>query len=308
MFKKLPTALQQKNKASLLTLFFFFTIFASFAQQQITVNGSVFTEDDTPLTGVSVKVKGSSGGATTDSAGRFSIQVNRGATLVLSFVGFEEKQVLVNNDKSVGNIIMILSIGEISCNKDLKQSMRYSPGLLSMQHIETLPFLYDNGTQTRQFSSYDPSGGNIDGSFTNAYTKYIDDNGEYVIFDASGPGCLYRQQYNIWSMGRYMGGSNAHIKYYFDNETAPRLDVGVNDLFGGKVSPFISPYAYLDSGGVKGQPRFGILYYPFAFKNRLKITTNYDFNKIRPGGNYGHSWYQFTYCTFAQGYFCEELE
>jgi len=31
----------------------------------------------------------------------------------------------------------------------------------------------------------------------------VDANGEFVIFDAYGPGCLYRQQYNAWAFGEF---------------------------------------------------------------------------------------------------------
>lgn len=36
---------------------------------------------------------------------------------------------------------------------------RPAPGLQSMQQIEALPLLFPNGTATKQFSSYDPTGG-----------------------------------------------------------------------------------------------------------------------------------------------------
>ena len=81
-----------------------------------------------------------------------------------------------------------------------------APGLPAMEHPELLPLFPPEGTETRQFSSYDPSGSNNDGNFKTAFTKYIDANGEYVIFDASGPGCLYRQQINVWSRGRQKAG------------------------------------------------------------------------------------------------------
>jgi TonB-linked SusC/RagA family outer membrane protein len=87
--------------------FLIFTSFLSFAQQKIIVNGNVFTENNVPLPGVSVKVKGSSVGTTTDADGKFTIQGSKGATLVLSFVGYEDKQVLVNNKESVINIQMV---------------------------------------------------------------------------------------------------------------------------------------------------------------------------------------------------------
>jgi len=160
-----------------------------------------------------------------------------------------------------------------------------------MEHPELLPFFLPDGTETRQSASYDSSGSNNDGNFKTAYTKYIDTNGEYVIFDAFGPGCLYRQQINVWSRGRKMAAGQAHIKYYFDDEPKPRVDATIDDLFGGKNALFTEPFAFLDP-----RPRFGILYYPFAFKKHLKVTTTDDFSLLPdPNGN----WYQYTYLTYA---------
>lgn len=115
MQKKLLPFLQQKKKV-LIFLFFLFFSSLSFAQQKIIVNGNVFTENNVPLAGVSINVKGSSGGTTTNAEGKFTIQVNKGTTLVLSFVGYEEKQVFVKNEKSVGNIQMVSmtsALGEV---------------------------------------------------------------------------------------------------------------------------------------------------------------------------------------------------
>jgi hypothetical protein len=166
-----------------------------------------------------------------------------------------------------------------------------APGLPAMEHPECLPLFLPEGTETRQSSSYDPSGSNNDGNFRTAYTQYIDTNGEYVIFDAAGPGCLYRQQINVWSRGRKKAAGQSHIKYYFDDEPKPRVDATIDDLFGGKVAPFTAPFAFLDP-----RPRFGDLYYPFAFKQRLKVTTTDDFSKLPdPNG----CWYQYTYLTYA---------
>jgi hypothetical protein len=166
-----------------------------------------------------------------------------------------------------------------------------APGLPAMEHPEMLPLFPPEGTETGQFSSYDPSASNNDGNFKTAYTKYIDANGEYVIFDAAGPGCLYRQQINVWSRGRQKQAGKAHIKYYFDNEPKPRLDLAIDDLFGGKIAPFTDPFAFLDS-----LPRFGILYYPFPFKKRLKVTTTDDLTRL--ADPYTASWYQYTYLTY----------
>ena len=167
-----------------------------------------------------------------------------------------------------------------------------APGLATMEHPELLPLFLPDGTETRQSSSYDPSGSNNDGNFRTAYTQYIDTNGEYVIFDATGPGCLYRQQINVWSRGRQKLAGQSHIKYYFDDEPKPRVDMTIDDLFGGKAAPFTEPFAFLDP-----RPRFGILYYPFPFKKHLKVTTTDDYTKL--ANPYTSSWYQYTYLTYA---------
>ena len=167
------------------------------------------------------------------------------------------------------------------------------PGFAAMEHPELLPLFLPDGTETRQSSSYDPSGSNNDGNFRTAYTKYIDTNGEYVIFDAFGPGCLYRQQINVWSRGRQKAAGLSHIKYYFDDEPTPRVDATIDDLFGGKFAPITDPLAFLDP-----RPRFGILYYPFTFNKRLKVTTTDDFTKL--ADPYTSSWYQYTYLTYPQ--------
>ncbi len=168
-----------------------------------------------------------------------------------------------------------------------------------MRQIEALPLLFPNGTATKQFSSYDPTGGNSDGSFQKSYTKYIDGNGEYVIFDASGPGCLYRQQYNVWSKGRVLDAGKTRIKYYFDDEPVARIDISADELFQGKVPPFEPPYTFIDP-----KFRFGISYYPLTYGKRLKITTTSDFDqlqnfdRLQTGGRYVHSWYQFTALSY----------
>lgn len=145
MLRKRLTFVQQKKKVLLLTLFFFLTTLAPFAQQQITVRGSIFTDKNVPLAGVSVNVKGSSGGTTTDADGRFIIQVSKGATLVLSFVGYEEKQMLVNNETSVINIQMVSitsALGEVvvvGYGTQKKTSTTASVSTLKVNEIKNTP-------------------------------------------------------------------------------------------------------------------------------------------------------------------------
>lgn len=115
MLKKLLPFLQQKKKLFIFIFFLFFTLF-SFAQQRTTVNGKVVTADNVPLAGVTVNVKGSVGGTTTDTDGRFALQAGKGETLVFSFVGYEEKQVAINDEKNVITIPMVSTsstLGEV---------------------------------------------------------------------------------------------------------------------------------------------------------------------------------------------------
>lgn len=56
--------------------------------QQLTVKGNVKDTTGEPMIGVSVLEKGTSNGIITDIDGNFTLQVNQGATLVLSYIGY----------------------------------------------------------------------------------------------------------------------------------------------------------------------------------------------------------------------------
>ncbi|MFM8488876.1 MAG: carboxypeptidase-like regulatory domain-containing protein, partial [Bacteroidota bacterium] len=67
-------------------LLFFCSLSTLFSQA---LSGKVTSaEDGQPLTGVTVAVKGTSNGATTDATGMFSINCQKGATLTFSYTGF----------------------------------------------------------------------------------------------------------------------------------------------------------------------------------------------------------------------------
>ncbi len=70
--------------------------FISGQQAERKVTGTVFNEDDEPLIGVSVVIKGTSSGVITDLNGRFSLTISdEKATLVFSYLGFEKTEQLV---------------------------------------------------------------------------------------------------------------------------------------------------------------------------------------------------------------------
>lgn len=70
--------------------------------QMKTIPGVVSSSEDlSTLPGVSILVKGTGRGTSTDSLGKFSITAKPGEVLIFSFLGFQEKEVVVNNRESL---------------------------------------------------------------------------------------------------------------------------------------------------------------------------------------------------------------
>jgi hypothetical protein len=120
-----------------------------------------------------------------------------------------------------------------------------------------------------------------------------------------GPGCLYRHHMNIWH-GHHIY-ERIHIRYYFDDEPKPRIDMDVSTFFSGEnpLGIFQPPL------GWDGKNRFAVLYHPMFFKKRLKVCLSSE-----PGGpgsptkpwkgryadlpNRRNHWYQYTYQLFTE--------
>ena len=173
-------------------------------------------------------------------------------------------------------------------------------GFSAMEHPELLPLLLPNGTQTKQFASYDTSGGNRDGGIER-FRRY-DENGEYVFFDEIGPGCLYRQQANLFTPLANFPSTDVHIRMYFDDESTPRLDMSFAEYFGkdgNYTTPFTPPLSFFATSTISWTvDPFANTYYPLPFRHRLKITAS------QAGGIAYHGdfiWYQYTYLKFPSG-------
>lgn len=83
--------------------FFFFSIFSLFyflgiAQQRVT--GKVATADSA-IAGATVQVKGTTIATQTDAGGNFAIDAPANATLIISYVGYENREVKVSNRTSI---------------------------------------------------------------------------------------------------------------------------------------------------------------------------------------------------------------
>ena len=65
------------------------------------INGFVSDATGTPIPGANVNVKGETNGASTDFDGKFSIEVKPGATLVISYIGYETRNVVVGESSTI---------------------------------------------------------------------------------------------------------------------------------------------------------------------------------------------------------------
>lgn len=72
------------------------------ASTPVSVSGTVKEKaTGQPLLGVSVKVKGRNTGTATDSNGAFTIDAPSGGTLIISYVGFNDQEVPINNRRTI---------------------------------------------------------------------------------------------------------------------------------------------------------------------------------------------------------------
>lgn len=78
-------------------VFYFIVSFELFSQSEGLISGTVTDTSNEPLIGATVQVKNTSTGTITDLDGGFSLPVNRGDVLVISMVGMESREVVVEN-------------------------------------------------------------------------------------------------------------------------------------------------------------------------------------------------------------------
>ncbi|MBR5068281.1 MAG: carboxypeptidase-like regulatory domain-containing protein, partial [Bacteroidales bacterium] len=73
----------------------------------IKVKGQVVDDTGEPLTGATIKVKGTANGTITDLDGNFELSVDPNATLEVSYVGFQDMDVPVNGRTTIPTIQLV---------------------------------------------------------------------------------------------------------------------------------------------------------------------------------------------------------
>lgn len=118
------------RKILLLFMALFVLFLAKADAQTREISGKVLSKDDESLIGVSVLIKGTSKGVSTDVSGNFKITVpTTGATLVVKYIGYKTQEVVVGNqnqltitmieaDSKILNEVNIVNIGYGTVSKD----------------------------------------------------------------------------------------------------------------------------------------------------------------------------------------------
>ncbi|MBM4033256.1 MAG: DUF2961 domain-containing protein [Planctomycetes bacterium] len=157
-------------------------------------------------------------------------------------------------------------------------------GFDALLGFDQLPLLAD--WPAYQDSSYSRKNINADaGNFLR-----VEPNGDQVLTDTDGPGVVYR----LWSTGvvGMQMSKDCRLRFYFDGEAAPRLDLSMSELFGagGSQWPFVPPLSVtFESGRGGGEGPCNLCYVPIPFAKHLKIVGrnvmfyHVNYHKLPPG-------------------------
>ncbi len=150
-------------------------------------------------------------------------------------------------------------------------------GLEALTSLEKMPYFLPLA-RTYQYTSSDPYDENDDYGGQNLYLE----GSTHIIFDEKRPGCIYRM--NFFDPNQING---AAIKFNFDDETSPRINKTIEQMFSGDSEPFLEPL--IGSTNISSTTRVSLYsYVPICWKERLKI-----------GSSMPLRGYNITYQTFA---------
>src|SRR6478609_7848181 len=92
----------KKMKTILLLLGLFISASATLQAQNVTVKGTVTNEKAEPIPNISILVKGTSNGSTTDEKGNYLLTVkDSSAVLIFSSIGYELQETKVGNQSTI---------------------------------------------------------------------------------------------------------------------------------------------------------------------------------------------------------------
>lgn len=123
--------------------FFFLFILGGFAQERV-ISGNVKDDIGEPVIGANVYIKGTTTGTTTDFDGNFQLEISETAkTLVISYVGYETKEVSVRNkstfDITLGSSLDLSEVIVTALGVEREEkALGYSVQKLGSEQISTV--------------------------------------------------------------------------------------------------------------------------------------------------------------------------
>ncbi len=129
-----------KLKSRVCTLLFSLGCLTAWSQQ--TVTGTV-SDEDGPLPGASVVVKGTTTGVSTDFDGNFTIEANADDTLMFSYIGYAGQEIAVGNQSTI-NVILAADnkldeVVVIGYGTTTKKDLTGSVSSVSSEEITQIP-------------------------------------------------------------------------------------------------------------------------------------------------------------------------
>src|SRR5271165_5836437 len=140
--------LQIKNLVALigLSLLLLMVSFSAFAQNRQITGKVTSSDNDSPLPGVSIKVKGTTAGITTDVNGSFKLSVPANATLVFSYIGYVTQEVAVGTSDVVSiklvpdiNTLSEVAVVAIGYGTQKRTDLTGAISSVSAKQIEEVP-------------------------------------------------------------------------------------------------------------------------------------------------------------------------
>lgn len=163
-------------------------------QKKNTVTGVVLDPTGMPVIGANIMVKGTTSGTITDMDGKFSLDVDKDATLVVSYIGFASQEIKVGNQVNLSitlkedvealEEILVIGYGSMSKkdvtssistikSKDLNNGVYTNPGQMLQGKVPGLTVV----------QSSDPNGGVLSMTLRGASTLRSGASSPYYVID-----------------------------------------------------------------------------------------------------------------------------
>lgn len=109
-----------------------------------TISGKVRDENNEPLPGVSITVKGTTRGTVTDASGNYSIEADPDDVLVFSFIGYNSIEIMVRNQSTLDvsmavNIASLEEVVVVGYGSQSKRDLTSAVSSISSREIKEMP-------------------------------------------------------------------------------------------------------------------------------------------------------------------------